>query len=62
MTAERSSNDVAVILDNFRSELNPTKANDVEQNRDQSEHPEIETFGKYSEDLDNSSIVREILI
>lgn len=51
LATECSSNDITVILNNFRSELNPIKVDDVEQDDDQPEHPEIERFANYSEAL-----------
>jgi len=61
LSTECSSDDIAIILDDIRTELNPVTADDEQQADDQLENYEIKTFANYSEALEKAYSSERIL-
>jgi len=56
LSTECSSDDIAIILDDIRTELNPVEA-DEQQANDQLENSEIKTFANYSKAYSSERIL-----
>ncbi|KAL5239252.1 hypothetical protein ACI65C_006662 [Semiaphis heraclei] len=62
LSTECSSDDIAIILDDNRTELNPVESDDEQQADDQLENSEIKTFANYSEALEQLIRLKEFYL
>lgn len=62
LSTECSSDDIAIILDDIRTELNPVESDDKQQADDQLENSEIKTFANYSEALEQLIRLKEFYL
>ncbi|KAL5238751.1 hypothetical protein ACI65C_006161 [Semiaphis heraclei] len=62
LSTECSSDDIAIILDDIRTELNPVESDDEQQADDQLQNSEIKTFSNYSEALEQLIRLKEFYL
>ncbi|KAE9533543.1 hypothetical protein AGLY_009181 [Aphis glycines] len=62
LPTECSSDDIAIILNDIQTELNPVEVDDEEQAKNQLENSEIKTFENYSEALEQLIRLKEFYL
>lgn len=62
LSTECSSDNIAVFLENIRTELNPVEADDEQQADDQPENSEIKTFENYSDAFEQFIRLKEFYL